>query len=124
MKAFFYVFIGSGLGGALRFLLSNIISRYAIGVFPFATFLINIIACFIVGFISVFWGEKTSANIVYNSLFAIGFCGGFSTFSTFGIESFRLFKANDYLTFSLYLALSVVLGVIAVGLGTFAASKL
>ena len=108
--------IGSGIGGICRYLIS-LMMGYASNGFPWGTFAVNIAGCLLIG---ILWGV-TSRLQCYSPAFTlflmVGFCGGFTTFSTFSKEGLTMLQANTYILFSLYAIGSVVLGIMAVALG-------
>ena len=106
---------GSFLGGIARYLISLAMKGLGSS-FPWATMTANIVGCLLIGLL---WAafNRVHASSQLNLLLIVGFCGGFTTFSTFSKESLCLLQAGDYLTFALYALGSVVLGIIAVALG-------
>ncbi|MFZ4399659.1 MAG: fluoride efflux transporter CrcB [Bacteroidales bacterium] len=111
--------IGSGsfLGGVARFLTSRYIQNTFISAFPYGTFLVNIIGCLLIG---IFFGISEKGNIMNTELkmfLTIGFCGGFTTFSTFANENLALLRNGNIFHFALYAGLSVFLGIMATYLG-------
>jgi CrcB protein len=108
------VAIGGALGSVLRYLTSLFVSHYFSGKFPLATFIINFLGCFLIG---VFLHFSLRADEKLKYLFVIGFCGGFTTFSTFANENLQLFQSGNYFLALVYMLLSVILGVVAVWLG-------
>lgn len=116
----FWVFLGGGLGSLLRYAVSCWINgRFS---FPFGTMTANVLGCFFVGFISgvVFrMGECSEGARLF---LVVGFCGGFTTFSTFSNEAFSMFQQSDYSTFLLYIFSSLLLCLLAVFAGTRLAS--
>ncbi|MBR5687000.1 MAG: fluoride efflux transporter CrcB [Prevotella sp.] len=112
MKDILLVGAGSFFGGIARYAVSLVYKWGGAG-FPVGTFLVNIAGCFLIGLCMALLGRHAHLNL----LLSVGFCGGFTTFSTFSKESLQLLEAGDYLTFILYLAGSVVLGIGAVMLG-------
>lgn len=112
MKTFLYVFLGGGLGSVLRFLISNYTQKlWNIKDFPLGTFSVNILGCFLIGVASAYF-LKIDNYLKY--LIIAGFCGGFTTFSTFSIENYSLWQEGNYGILILYVGLSVIVGFIAV----------
>jgi len=112
---FVWVFVGSGFGGCMRYLLSNWIGRTA--QFPISTLIINVLACLIAGFLASRLGVYVLGNMDMRLLLITGFCGGFSTFSAFGIETFELIHKGFWYSAFAYLMLSMIAGVLGVLIG-------
>lgn len=119
LKDFFIVGLGSFFGGGLRFLVSKLIQTSAVFPFPFATFLVNILGCFFIGFLSGFSYSGRYLPPTIKVLLTTGFCGGFTTFSTFMNESASLMKEENYYLLILYLFGSMLVGMLAVLAGHF-----
>ena len=122
MKTILFIFLGGGFGSVFRYLLGGWISRLHPQPFPLGTLIVNILACFIAGVIAGWIGHGVKDSTT--RLFLItGFCGGFSTFSAFTLESAGLF--NDNLTGQMvaYMALSLGLCIGSTFLGLWLAAK-
>jgi len=106
---------GSFLGGIARYLVSLAMKGLGSS-FPWATMTANIVGCLLIGLL---WAtfNRVNASSQLNLLLIVGFCGGFTTFSTFSKESLSLLQAGNYSAFILYALGSVVLGIAAVALG-------
>jgi fluoride exporter len=121
MTKFLMVAIGGALGSVLRFWVGTYISGRMGTRFPYGTLVINITASFLIGFIITILTNRTEWNPNWRYLIPIGFIGGYSTFSTFEYETFRVLESGEYLLTALNVGLSVVLGFIAVWLGVVTA---
>ena len=118
VKDILLVGIGSGIGGICRYLISLFICQASNG-FPWGTFLVNIAGCLLIG---ILWGVTSrfqSISPAFTLFLMVGFCGGFTTFSTFSREGLTLLQANNYFLFSLYAIGSMVLGITAVAVGYY-----
>lgn len=117
LKSIILVFIGGGLGSCVRFIISKYLN--ANHLIPFGTFTVNFLGSLLVGLL-LGWAIKTnSLNSPVNLLLVVGFCGGFTTFSSFSFENFSLLKSGDYMAFTIYFAGSLVFGLLAVFSGIF-----
>jgi CrcB protein len=117
-KEFLIVSVGSFFGGGSRFLVSRFIQAVTVVTFPFGTFLVNILGCLLIGFFS---GLPATGTVVdewmspsARLLLTMGFCGGFTTFSTFMNESIMLVRDTQIVSMALYILGSLVLGFLAV----------
>ncbi len=124
MKELLYVFIGGGLGSLVRFLLGKWVNSFHNSNFPFGTFIINIVACFVLGFIIGLADQKQILSPAIRLFLVVGFCGGFSTFSAFSSETLTLIQQGQNTTMLLYVLLSVVVCLIATFGGLFIAEKI
>jgi CrcB protein len=116
MKQIFLVFIGGGIGSILRFIISKTFNTYFQHFF-LGTFLVNIIGCLLIGLVLglSFKGNYLTQN--QTLLLTTGFCGGFTTFSTFAFEKHSLLKMGEIFNFSFYLIASICIGILAVAVG-------
>ena len=102
------VALGGAGGSVLRYLFSNINTS-----FPWGTFAVNVLGSFLIGLL-VGLMSKGVLSPEMKLLLVTGFCGGFTTFSTFANESFSMMKAGDVLLTALYVGASVIIGILAV----------
>ena len=116
MKQLALVFIGGGLGSTLRFWIGKYLNSPETGI-PYGTFAANIIGSLLIGIILgiALKNNTLSENTIL--FLATGFCGGFTTFSTFAYENHVFLKSGDFMSFALYTIASFVLGFAAVFFG-------
>lgn len=108
---------GGFVGTCCRFLTNKLYLSCFKTTLPLATFTVNILGCFILGLIL---GSLNKVGIVsprLNAFLVVGFCGGFTTFSTFSYEAFNLGTNGEIFTSLLYMGVSMVVGLLAVWLG-------
>ena len=105
------VFLGGGLGSLARYGTGEVALKFYKGDFPLGTLLANFIACLILGITIYIFKEKLTQSEWIKYLVLIGFCGGFSTFSTFSVETLKLFQEQLYLLGILNILISLFLGI-------------
>ncbi len=116
MQAFLLVFLGGGLGSICRYGIARFLQAQ-VWDYPLATFIANALACVILG---ALMGLSLKGDLTQSTKFLLmtGFCGGFSTFSTFSAETFELLQAGNYVYALANIGLSILvcLGCICIGL--------
>lgn len=110
------VFFGGGAGSLCRFLLSKYLNPLFSNVY-LGTFTVNILGCFFIGILMSMANKEGLISDNQTLLLATGFCGGFTTFSTFIYENNSLLKQGDSLHFVLYTGFSIAVGLAAFGFG-------
>ncbi|PWK17800.1 fluoride efflux transporter CrcB [Xanthomarina spongicola] len=118
MKNLVLVFIGGGFGSALRYLIGKYLNSPESGI-PYGTFAANILGSLLIGVILGLAAKNNTLNSNQTLILATGFCGGFTTFSTFAYENHVLLKSGDFTSFAIYTIASFVVGFLAVFLGLF-----
>jgi len=117
-----YIVVGFGgfLGAIARFWLGGVISNRLGSRFPYGTFVINVTGSFLIGLIVTLLAEKAHWNPNWRYLVPIGFIGAYTTFSTFEYETFRSVQDGQLLIAMLNVALSFILGFLAIWCGVIA----
>lgn len=118
MKNLLLVFVGGGFGSVLRYVFGKFLNNSQSG-FPYGTFAANILGSLLIGIILGYAAKNNSLSQSQTLLLATGFCGGFTTFSTFAYENHVFLKTGDFTNFALYTIASFVIGFLAVFLGIY-----
>ncbi|MCV9386720.1 fluoride efflux transporter CrcB [Reichenbachiella ulvae] len=116
IKAALFVGMGGFLGSVGRYLISHWVLKYFPGFTPSGTLAVNILGCFILGFLM---HTTSKLEKEYFLLLTTGFCGGFTTFSTFGVENLRLVMDHQHGTALAYMGGSLIFGLLAAGIGYY-----
>ncbi len=126
IAAYLWVALGGALGSMARFALGNAMVLLTGPTFPWGTLLINILGSFVISFFGMLTGSADRFVLPYEArLFVtVGLCGGFTTFSSFSLQSVDLIRAGHPARAGLYAALSLILCLAACGLGFFSAAAL
>ena len=118
MKQLALVFIGGGFGSVLRYLIAKWLNTAENGI-PYGTFAANILGSLFIGIILGLAAKNDTLSQNSTLLLATGFCGGFTTFSTFAYENHAFLKSGDFTSFALYTVASFVIGFLAVFAGMY-----
>ncbi len=111
------VFCGGGAGSIVRFLLGRWVNAWHNHHFPFGTLAVNVVACLVLGFVVGIADHRQLISPSARLFWTVGFCGGFSTFSTFSAETLTLIQSGFHFSTFVYIVSSLVLLCLA---GTFA----
>lgn len=109
--------LGGACGSVARYLLSKLVQDNALSNFPFGTMTVNILGCLLIGMVYGLAENNICISPALKLLLTVGFCGGFTTFSTFMNESLSLLRADSAAMMALYVGGSVALGLLAVFAG-------
>ena len=118
MKQLVLVFIGGGFGSVLRFVIGKWLNNTENGI-PYGTFAANILGSLLIGIFLGYAAKNDSLTQNHALLLATGFCGGFTTFSTFAYENHVFLKSGDFTSFAFYTIASFVVGFLAVFAGMY-----
>ena len=113
MKPLLIVGIGGAFGSICRYLAQVYIGRWTTLTFPFGTLVVNITGCFLIGILFGLGAKYAWMTIEWRLFLITGICGGYTTFSSFSLESIALFRQGSYTYFLLYIFGSVILGLLA-----------
>lgn len=115
------IFLGGGIGAVSRFLITlNLTKIYNVNL-PIATFLVNIIGSFAIGFLYILFMGKTDLTPALKLALTVGFCGGLTTFSTFSLELFEMISHQQFMQAAIYALLSVMICLVMTGIGVYCA---
>ncbi|WBL26608.1 fluoride efflux transporter CrcB [Zunongwangia sp. HGR-M22] len=118
IKSALLVFLGGGLGSVCRYLISKALNSNGT-VLPWGTFAVNILGSFLIGLFLGIAIKNNTLNSTTNLILATGFCGGFTTFSTFSFENQALLRSGDYYNFAIYVLATLIIGISSTFFGLF-----
>lgn len=118
MQKYWLIALGGALGSMARYWLGTTIANRVGAKIPYGTFLINLVACTLIGFSATLLTRRTGINPAWRFLVPIGFIGAFSTFSTYEWENLSHIRRGAYLFAALYALGSLILGFVAVACGS------
>lgn len=104
--------VGGAVGSVLRYLLGGAVQRASAAGFPYGTLLVNVVGCLMIGLLAHRFTHAETSSAT-GGLLIVGFCGGFTTFSAFSIETVGLVNGGEYARACFYLLLSVALCLLA-----------
>ena len=119
MATYFWIAVGSALGGVARYWCSGVTARLIGETFPWGTIVVNVIGSFIIGFFGTLTGPdgRVFASSTTRQFVMIGICGGYTTFSSFSLQTLNLMNDGEWLYAGANITLSVILCLIAVWAG-------
>lgn len=124
MKQILAIAAGGGLGSVLRFWMSGWVSNMLGRGFPYGTLVVNVSGSLLMGFLYVLLVDKFNASAEWRAVLLIGLLGGFTTFSSFSMETFQLLEAGEIVRAFMNIVLSVAVCVAATWLGVIVARQL
>ena len=126
MGTYFWIAVGSALGGIARYWCSGAAARMFGETFPFGTLIVNVVGSFIIGFFATLTGPdgRVFVGSTMRQFVMIGFCGGYTTFSSFSLQTLNLVNDGEWLYAGANITLSVVLCLVAVWAGHLLAVSL
>ena len=113
MKPLLIIGIGGALGSICRYLVQVYVGKYTTLGFPFGTLVVNLTGCFLIGILFGLSNKYAWMTLDWRLFLITGICGGYTTFSSFSVESMMLFRQGNYTYFFLYILGSVTVGLLA-----------
>ena len=125
-QTYLWVMFGSALGGGARYWCSGVVARMFGETFPWGTLLINVFGSLVIGFFNTITGPdgRLLVGTTARQFVMIGICGGYTTFSSFSLQTLNLARDGEWLRAGANIVLSVVLCLVAVWIGHVAAASI
>jgi fluoride exporter len=119
MKAYVWIAIGSAIGGVARYWCSGVAARLIGETFPWGTLIVNVVGSFIIGFFATLTAPdgRVFASTTTRQFVMVGLCGGYTTFSSFSLQTLNLMNDGEWLQVGANISASVVLCLLAVWIG-------
>lgn len=114
MKLYLIVTLGSGIGGLLRYVISDFVYKYSSSLFPYGTLTVNVVGSFFLGLIIFYLDSLKLVSSEMRLFLTIGLCGGLTTFSTFSYETVKLIQDSQYILAGANILLNVFVTILAV----------
>lgn len=124
LQTILWISIGAMIGANLRYFVAQQLARFGSPAFPYGTLVINITGSFVLGFFLIWTTERVLADPRWRLLIAVGFCGGYTTYSSYAYETFVLAEQGQWLSSILNIVGSNVLCLLGVVLGALLARSL
>jgi CrcB protein len=124
--SYFWIAVGSALGGGFRYWCTGVGSRLIGGTFPWGTIIVNVVGTFVIGLFFTLTGPdgRLLVSSTARQFVMVGVCGGYTTFSSFGLETLVLLQNGQFLHAGANILASVLLCLLAVWLGHMAAVQI
>lgn len=126
MQNYFWIAIGSALGGMARYWCSGMVARLIGETFPWGTLAVNVVGSFVIGFFATLSGPdgRLLVSTTARQFVMVGICGGYTTFSSFSLQTLNLVRDGEWLYAGLNIGASVVLCLLSVWMGHILATHL
>lgn len=126
MTAYLWIAVGSALGGIARYACSSLLAGWFGQTFPWGTLAVNVLGSFIIGFFATLTGPdgRVTVSAEMRQFVTVGFCGGYTTFSSFSIQTLNLAQDGEIARAGLNVSASVALCLVSVWLGYVAAAAM
>ena len=117
MQGILFVGLGGFLGALARYGLGALVQRFVAGTFPLGTMLVNLLGCLLIGVLAGVQDARQIFSPEWSLFIFVGALGSFTTFSTFGLDAFRLLREGAFWPFGIYVGTQMIVGILSVFLG-------